>query len=149
MYIYTCAVVIPVIWKGPFLLPHHQSGLLREVRDKVESLIAEVVVSKDSPFVGQTIETMMNSLGIAPSRVIKIRRCQRGSSDSAGKTNNASNSLLDSSYIKRVIPFWGKSSASNATSNDYSPQRTADDGVDVEVNEVENATETTGNWFNI
>ena len=77
MNIYFCSC-LPA---GPYLLPHHQSGLLRAVRDKADSLVAEVFVSQGSPFVGKSLEVMMNSLGIAPSRVIKIRRKLNGASD--------------------------------------------------------------------
>lgn len=48
---------------GPYLLPDQHSGLLRAVRDKAESLMAEVFVSTESPFVGKSLEIMMNSLG--------------------------------------------------------------------------------------
>ncbi len=146
------------------MLPHHHSGLLRAVRDKADSLIAEVFVSKDSPFVGKSLELMMNSLGIAPSRVIKIRRklgCGKLSTSSSLNelpskpvAKSASSSLFDVEYIKRAVPFWAPApSAENATTaNGYAPQRTSEDlefvQVDIEA-DTEGGTGTpgfTGMW---
>lgn len=59
---------------GPYLLPNDKSGLIREVQDKASSFIAEVFVSEHSPAVGHSVGAMMNSLGIASSQAIKIRR---------------------------------------------------------------------------
>jgi hypothetical protein len=111
---------------GPFILPHHKSGLIRAVRDQVDSLIAEVYVSFDSMFVGESVELMMNSLGIAASRVIKIRRRvsprteeelkaehqQRLIRDKSLrkdlKRSQSTRGLFDKKYLKTFLPFWKK-----------------------------------------
>lgn len=58
---------------GPSLLPN-RSGLLRSVRDHTSDLIAEVFVSKESIFVGQSVGKMIQRLGLSPNQIIKIRR---------------------------------------------------------------------------
>jgi hypothetical protein len=107
---------------SPYLLPHHQSGLFRTVRDQVDSLIAEVYVSSDSIFIGQTIQLMMNSLGIAPSRVIKIRRRISPRTEDELKfeqnerrvrekmmkkrSQSSQDGVFDNKYLKTFLPFW-------------------------------------------
>lgn len=58
---------------APMLLPS-RSGLIREVRDKAESFIAEVQVLEGSVFIGNDIGTMLGRLGLQQDSVIKIRR---------------------------------------------------------------------------
>jgi di/tricarboxylate transporter len=120
-----------------FLLPHHKSGLLRAVRDQVDSLVAEVLISYDSIFVGQGIELMMNSLGMAPSRVIKIRRRvtprteeelraeqeERQRRDKAKRKelrkSQSSSALFDRKYLKEFMPFWKKQNNTAVSDQNY------------------------------
>jgi hypothetical protein len=134
---------------GPYLLPHHKSGLFRAVRDQVDSLIAEVYVSYDSIYVGQSLELMMNSLGIAPSRVIKIRRRatprteeelrveqqQRIARDKSKKKelkrSQSTTGLFDRKYLKEFLPFWKKQTPTqfgeeDTGSSDKSPKYSAE-----------------------
>jgi di/tricarboxylate transporter len=123
------------VFLGPYLLPHYKSGMLRAVRDQVESLVAEVYVSTNSIFIGQSLGLMMNSLGIAPSRAIKIRRRvtprteeeiqadeQRKLEREKSKRKElkkSQSSNVDQTYLQRFLPFWKKSSLpdSNAESS--------------------------------
>jgi hypothetical protein len=128
---------------GPYLLPHHKSGLFRAVRDQVDSLIAEVYVSYDSIFVGQSLELMMNSLGIAPSRVIKIRRrvtprteeelkaeqekrvARDKSKKKELKRSQSSTGLFDRKYLQAFLPFWKKQTLSTfAEEDEVNPSET-------------------------
>lgn len=96
---------------GPYLLPSHQSGLLRAVRDKTDSLLAEVLITSESPFIGASLITMLNALGIAASRAIKIRRRQGTGDVEVAAPKDVSSSLFDREYLKRALPFWKPRSA--------------------------------------
>lgn len=113
-----CFVVLLVyqIIAGPYLLPNNKSGLIREARDKAETLIAEVYVSQHSLAVGKSLGEMMNSLGVAPSAAIKIRRrLTNRYSDAAASTpegetpplrKSRSSVILDKEYLKKQAEFW-------------------------------------------
>lgn len=97
---------------GPLLLPNNKSGLLREARDKAQTLIAEVYVSEHSLAVGKSLGEMMNSLGVAPTSAIKIRRkarnqyTDRDTSADAAATLARAPSILDKEYLKQQASFW-------------------------------------------
>jgi di/tricarboxylate transporter len=104
-----------MILMGPILLPKNRSGLIRKARDSAEKLIAEIIVTEHSPAVGRNIEYFANSLGIAPSSVIKIRRVagmEPPKDLESGKTRS-SRSILDYKYLKETVRFWetGKDTA--------------------------------------
>ena len=107
---------------GPLLLPRDKSGLIRGARDNAKHLIAEVFVSEHSPAIGRSIGDMMNSLGVAPSFAIKIRR--KASSVpkvEATLRKNRSASVLDAEYMKRSSQYWFKASDIPSRLGDYSP----------------------------
>jgi hypothetical protein len=134
---------------GPYLLPHHKSGLFRTVRDQVDSLVAEVYVSYDSMFIGQSLQLMMNSLGIAPSRVIKIRRRvsprteeelkaeqeerqrrekmnkKKGGGDGEGSNDVG---LFDNKYLKTFLPFWKRQGGGAGGGGDVAEGEAAGEG---------------------
>ena len=92
-----------------YLLPHHKSGLLREARDNIKEYICEVFISSHSPSVGQSLSATMNSLGIAPSGCIKIRRRgarPEGVSRPEPATTSAQINFLDPAYLKEKAKFW-------------------------------------------
>ena len=127
---------------GPYLLPNDKNGLIREARDKAESMVAEVFVSEHSPAVGKSVGDMMSSLGIASSRAIKIRRrvvVNSASSDDLrkliveeskgeGKADGAvERAILDLKYVKRSTTFWVKSLVNPSVRHvDYDSSRVAD-----------------------
>lgn len=136
------------VFLGPYLLPHYKSGLLRAVRDQVESLVAEVYVSANSIFVGQSLELMMNSLGIAPSRAIKIRRRVTPRNEEelradeerrreSQQSKQKQSSIDDQTYLQKFLPFWKNSATPNTEYRDAS-QGNSDDY------KVANAEEETG-----
>lgn len=122
----TCfaALLVYMLLTGPILLPNNKSGLIREARDKAASLIAEVYVSEHSFAVGRSLGDMMNSLGVAPSNAIKIRRkvqrpvvanVEENNEDDAenekdprkdGLRKSRSSLILDTSYLKKQAEFW-------------------------------------------
>ena len=117
---------------GPYLLPSNKSGLIREARDKADTLIAEVYVSEHSFWGGRQLGDMMNSLGVAPSYAIKIRRRVRDKYTDAGEEpkveetgsgggenkgeqsgkglggmhKSRSSSILDPEYLRQTAEFW-------------------------------------------
>jgi hypothetical protein len=112
------ALLIYQVIAGPFLLPSDKSGLLRKARDELREYIAEVYVSEHSSSVGKSVEFMMNSLGIAPSFAVKIRRrSDNNSADSSlevesqddGSKIKTPKFLIDSKYFKNFSEFWGSS----------------------------------------
>lgn len=122
---FLCLIVYMLIC-GPYILPSDQSGLIRQARDKTESLIAEIFVSSSSQAVGKSISHMLSSIGLPPSYAIKIRRRQNKSASSTNITNpegaesrkrTTSTDMLDSKYIKRVQEFWQSSGSGNSSSS--------------------------------
>mmetsp|Transcript_11471 Transcript_11471/g.15798 ORF Transcript_11471/g.15798 Transcript_11471/m.15798 type:complete len:792 (-) Transcript_11471:85-2460(-) len=106
---------------GPIFLPTDKSGLIRGARDNAKHLIAEVFVSEHSPAVGRTLGTMMNSLGVAPSFAIKIRRrANNQPEDAAILRKNRSTSVLDVEYLKKSAHFWFKAPEIPRFLGDYS-----------------------------
>ena len=97
---------------GPFLLPLDKSGLIRGARDNANQLIAEVMVSEYSPVVGGTLGEMMNSLGVAPSFAIKIRRKANRVAEvtAAAAEQRKKNDILDVQYIQKSAQYWFKKS---------------------------------------
>lgn len=93
---------------APWLLPNNRSGMLRQARDQVKDHVCEVYVSEHSTAIGKSLGDMMNSLGIAPSFAVKIRR--RGeataTSDSAKLASPVIKKSEDqpSSIAKAVLP---------------------------------------------
>lgn len=124
-------LLVYMLIAGPYILPTDQNGLIREARDKTESLIAEIFVSSSSQSVGKSVAYMMNSIGLAPSYAIKIRRKLRkaagegaptSSETDESKNRSASIDILDNKYIKRFQAFWQSS-----VSGDASPSKPAND----------------------
>eukprot|EP01040_Poterioochromonas_malhamensis_P018760 gene18760-21984_t len=68
------ALLLYMLATSRYLLPNNKSGLIREARDNTDNLIAEVLVSQESPAVGKSLAHLMTSLGISPTLVVKIRR---------------------------------------------------------------------------
>lgn len=99
---------------GPYMLPNDKSGLLRKARDELKEYIAEVYVSSHSSAVGKSLEFMMNSIGVAPSYAVKIRR--RGNAEKASNSDEPSrdslrpsrslSSFIDVDYLKESAKFW-------------------------------------------
>lgn len=96
---------------GPYLLPTDKSGLLRQARDELREYIAEVYVSEHSSSVGKTLQFMMNSLGIAPSFAVKIRRKSTQNIPDVESQDNGpqvlATSFIDSNYARDFGRFWG------------------------------------------
>jgi len=92
------------------LLPTNKSGLIRGARDNAKHLIAEVFVSEHSPAVGRSLGEMMNSLGVAPSYAIKIRRKSNTLPTEAAAVirKKPSISELDVDYLKKNLQLWFK-----------------------------------------
>ncbi len=108
---------------GPLLLPLDKSGLIRGARDNANQLIAEVMVSEYSPVVGGTLGEMMNSLGVAPSFAIKIRRKANRVAEvtAAAAEQRKKNDILDVQYIQKSAQYWfKKSEIPRFLSTDYS-----------------------------
>eukprot|EP01031_Cornospumella_fuschlensis_P036334 gene36334-44077_t len=127
-----CALLVYQTFAGPYLLPSNKSGLIREARDKADTLIAEVYVSEHSFWGGRQLGDMMNSLGVAPSYAIKIRRRVRDKYTDAGEEpkveetgsgggenkgeqsgkglggmhKSRSSSILDPEYLRQTAEFW-------------------------------------------
>lgn len=102
--------------------------MIREARDQVKDHVCEVYVSEHSSAVGLTLAEMMNSLGIAPSFAVKIRRRGEanstvdnsaedvlkasGSRGSLGRASSVSDfvagigSILDPEYISSKAQYW-------------------------------------------
>lgn len=86
---------------GPCLLPHRNGT--SDHNEGAEKLIAEVYVSHQSQFVGKSINTMMNSLGLAPSLAMKIRR--KNASPDQIENGKKSNQTSDSGDLKKSISY--------------------------------------------
>jgi di/tricarboxylate transporter len=97
---------------GPYLLPDEKVGLIRTARDKAASMMAEVYVAPDSRAVGKSVGEVMNSLGVAPSSMIKIRRRveHTGLADAEGSPKPSASrfgvSIVDVKYIKKYASSW-------------------------------------------
>lgn len=103
---FTMLLIYQII-AGPLLLPNNKSGLLREARDKAETLIAEVYVSEHSLAIGKSLGEMMNSLGVAPSSAVKIRRkVHRAAAPVRLADAGRRTSILDKEYLKQQAEFW-------------------------------------------
>lgn len=113
-------LLVYMIFAAHFILPHNKSGLIREARDKANSLIAEIYVTESSPVVGKSVGDMANSLGVAPSSVIKVRRRiggKKSDEENGGKMRkSASASILDQEYLRKAAQFW-RSGANSSTDN--------------------------------
>jgi di/tricarboxylate transporter len=113
----TCAValIVYMIVAGPYILPVNKTGLLSEIRDKAETLIAEVYVSPDAVAVGMKLGDMMISLGLAPSYAIKIRRRNQPDDSFADVESNKKSSGVDASYIHKQFKNWYSGAADFAS----------------------------------
>lgn len=107
------ALLIYMTIAGPFLLPNDKSGLLRKARDELKEYIAEVYVSHHSQSVGKTLDYLMNSIGVAPSLAVKIRRrgspVDRNSVDEnrdSIRPSRSFSSFLDVEYLKESAKYW-------------------------------------------
>ena len=142
---FLCLLVYMLI-AGPYILPSDQSGLIRQARDKTESLIAEIFVSSSSQAVGKSVSHMMSSIGLPPSYAIKIRRREgvakksvdihhnnndnnnnnndASSKDAESRNITASTDILDNKYINRVQEFWRSAGSTNSNGN-LSPSNTS------------------------
>ena len=108
------ALLVYMTIAGPYLLPNDKSGLLRKARDELKEYIAEVYVSSHSNAVGKSLEFMMNSIGVAPSYAVKIRR--RGNAEKASNSDEPSgdslrpsrsmSSFIDVDYLAESAKFW-------------------------------------------
>lgn len=108
------ALLVYMTFAGPYLLPNDKSGLLRQARDELKEYIAEVYVSSHSSAVGKSLEFMMNSIGVAPSYAVKIRR--RGNAEKASNSDEPSgdslrpsrsmSSFIDVDYLAESAKFW-------------------------------------------
>eukprot|EP01033_Poteriospumella_lacustris_P017052 gene17052-12204_t len=108
------ALLVYMTIAGPYLLPNDKSGLLRKARDELKEYIAEVYVSSHSSAVGKSLEFMMNSIGVAPSYAVKIRR--RGNVEKASNSDEPSgdslrpsrsmSSFIDVDYLAESAKFW-------------------------------------------
>jgi hypothetical protein len=105
---------------GDYLLPNKSSGLLREARDKTDTMVAEVYVSPESPAVGKSLEAMAGSIGVSPASVIKIRRRNavanqdvEGGSPSRKSFKDGVRQIFDRKYWQASGAFWSSSSAKN------------------------------------
>lgn len=128
-------VTIYMLVAGPYLLPTDKSGLIRAVKEKAEKLLAEVYVSQDSLFVGKPLSQMMNSLGLAPSLALKIRRrvvsdVEKGANvptrTFSTRIRELITNLQDPAYLRRISGFWtpvqlrkNASSKENLASGEY------------------------------
>jgi hypothetical protein len=107
------AVLAYQVFAGPYLLPNEKVGLIRTAPDKAASMMAEVYVAPDSRAVGKSVGEVMNSLGVAPSSVIKIRRRveHTGLTDADGSPKPSASrfgaSIVDVRYIKKYASFVG------------------------------------------
>ena len=102
------------------MLPTDKSGLIRGARDNAEHLIAEVFVSEHSPAVGRPLGEMMNSLGVAPSFAVKIRRKANSVPATDIVKNRSSANVLDVEYLKKSAQYWFKASEIPRFLGDYS-----------------------------
>jgi di/tricarboxylate transporter len=127
----TCTLIYMAI-AAPYILPKH-TGMFREARDKADQLMAEVLVSKESVFIGKDLATMFGKLGISLTNAIKIRRLHKNSGkpvivslessneniieegiemSSDGKfqkvpTENEESAIVDSRYVTEHAADWG------------------------------------------
>ena len=58
------ACLLFMIVSSPYLLPNDKTGLLREVRDNTDELVAEVQIQAKSPYVGRSLLYCLGELGI-------------------------------------------------------------------------------------
>lgn len=101
------ALLVYMLLTSKHLLPNNKNGLIREARDKVDNLIAEVLVSKDSPAVGRPLANLMTSLGMSPTLVIKIRRHVNPYNDADHFDNETYLSTKhDNEYWQKAQTFW-------------------------------------------
>lgn len=75
------------------MLPNGKSGLLRKALDELTVYIAEVHVSSHSSSVGEILEFMLNSIGVASTQAVKIRRL--GNAEKASNSDKVSRDSLD------------------------------------------------------
>lgn len=147
------ALTIYQIIAAPYILPNEQVGLLRTARDKAETMMAEIYVGKECKASGKPVGEVMNSLGVAPSCVIKIRRRVNYSSGLTGNAsvdelNRASSmhksssigNILDMNYIREHARAWrasltGKNYAEASKDDDQAKR--SDDGHDEDVEYVD------------
>lgn len=98
------ALILYMVIAGPYILPNDKNGLIRELRDKSENLIAEVYVAPNARAIGMSLGDVMISLGLAPSYAIKIRR-KIGNSEATDAEAAGANSV-DKSYIAKHLEHW-------------------------------------------
>jgi di/tricarboxylate transporter len=112
----TCAValIVYMVIAGPYILPSSKAGLLSEVRDKAETLIAEVYVSSDATAVNKRLGDVMISLGLAPSYAIKIRR--KNNPDLDNLEDNRKSNAIDAAYIREQLQYWYSGASEMAAS---------------------------------
>ncbi len=103
------ALLIYMLLTSKYLLPNNKNGLIREARDKADNLIAEVLVSKESPAVGKTVVQLMTSLGMSPTLVIKIRRHVTAYNDADHVDNETYAAKNDNEYWHKAQSFWTNS----------------------------------------
>ncbi len=102
-------LIVYMLLTSRFLLPNNKNGLIREARDKADNLIAEVLVSKDSPAVGKTVTQLMTSLGMSPTLIIKIRRHVTPYNDEQHIDNETFVPKNDNEYWQKAQSFWTNS----------------------------------------
>lgn len=130
------ALLVYLTIAGPYLLPNDKSGLLRKARDELKEYIAEVYVSEHSQSVGKSLEFLMNSIGVAPSYAVKIRR--RGNPEKPSsvdenadrgslRPNRSISSFIDVDYLKESAKFWYEKPEIPDRLGDYTPTAQAED----------------------
>jgi di/tricarboxylate transporter len=102
-------LLVYMLATSKYLLPNNKNGLIREARDKAGDLIAEVLISQDSPAVGKTVGQLMLSLGMSPTLVIKIRRHVSGYKDEDHIDSEAHVAKHDNIYWQNAQSFWTNS----------------------------------------
>lgn len=103
------ALLLYMLATSRYLLPNNKSGLIREARDNTDNLIAEVLVSQESPAVGKSLAHLMTSLGISPTLVVKIRRHVGSYRDEEHVDNETFVPSNDNEYWKKGQAFWTNS----------------------------------------
>jgi di/tricarboxylate transporter len=121
-------LVFYLVFAGPYILPRNKYGLLLEARDNTRNLIAEVFVSTKSVFVGKSLRYMMGSLGLPPSKAVKIRRKVHPSQDDESRDNSVAiknnsdypftpiplTAKFDDDYVNRMKNFWNSPRATES-----------------------------------
>lgn len=121
------ALAIYMLIAAKYLLPHNKNGLLREVRDKASSLIAEVYISPSSPAIGKNVMYLMTSLGVSSNSAIKIRRkkisenqnSEASQLEGAFQNQSSPNKVIsDAKYFNNRFTFWSKNNSILPKSNE-------------------------------